>query len=46
VFQLYIAQAKCKQGVIEREKYSIGEGKAKVLQTPEDKEKAIEETLR
>jgi len=46
VSQLYIAQVKRKHGVIERENYYTGEGKAKVPQVPEDKEKAIEDALK
>ena len=46
VSQLYIAQVKRKHGIIERENYYTGEGKAKVPQVPEDKEKAIEDALR
>jgi len=46
VSQLYIAQVKRKHGIIERENYNTGEGKTKVPQVPEDKEKAIEDALR
>ena len=46
VSQLYIAQVKRKHGIIERENYNTGEGKAKVPQVPEDKEKAIEGALK
>jgi len=46
VSQLYITQVKRKHGIIERENYYTDEGKAKVPQVPEDKEKAIEDTLR
>ena len=46
VSQLYIAQVKRKHGIIERINYNVGEGKAKVLQVPLEKEKAIEEALR
>jgi len=46
VSQLYIAQVKRKHGIIERGNYNTGEGKAKVPQVPEDKEKAIEDALK
>jgi len=46
VSQLYIAQVKRKHGIIERENYNTGEGKAKVPQVREDKEKAIEDALK
>ncbi len=46
VSQLYIAQVKRKHGIIERDNYNHGEGKAKVPQVPVDKEKAIEDALR
>ena len=46
VSQLYIAQVKRKHGIIERDNYNTGEGKAKVPQAPTDKEKAIEDALR
>ena len=46
VSQLYIAQVKRKHGIIERENYNTGEGKAKVPQVPADKEKAIEDALK
>jgi len=46
VSQLYIAQVKRKHGIIERENYNTGEGKAKVPQVPAEKEKAIEDVLR
>lgn len=46
VSQLYIAQVKWKQGIIERVNYHVGEGKAKVPQVPLEKEKAIEDALR
>jgi 23S rRNA (uracil1939-C5)-methyltransferase len=46
VSQLYVAQAKRKHGIIERENYNKGDGKAKVPQVPADKEKAIEDALK
>ena len=46
VSQLYIAQVKRKHGLIERINYNVGEGKARVPQVPEEKEKAIEDALR
>ena len=46
VSQLYIAQVKRKHGLIERINYNVGEGKARVPQVPEEKEKAIEDELR
>ena len=46
VSQLYIAQVKRKHGIIERINYNMGEGKARVLQVPLEKEKAIEDALR
>lgn len=46
VSQLYIAQVKRKHGIIERVNYNVGDGKAKVLQVPLEKEKAIEDALR
>ena len=45
VSQLYIAQVKRKHGIIERENYNTGEGKAKTPQVPLEKEKAIEDAL-
>jgi len=46
VSQLYIAQVKRKHGIIERENYNTGGGRAKVSQVPVEKEKAIEDALR
>jgi 23S rRNA (uracil1939-C5)-methyltransferase len=46
VSQLYIAQVKRKHGIIERDNYNLGEGKARVPQVPANKEKAIEDALR
>ena len=46
VSQLYIAQVKRKNGIIERENYNTGDGKAKVPQVSLEKEKAIEDALR
>lgn len=46
VSRLYIAQVKRKHGLIERINYNVGEGKARVPQVPEEKEKAIEDALR
>lgn len=46
VSQLYIAQVKRKHGLIERVNYNVGNGKARVPQVPEEKERAIEEALR
>ena len=46
VSQLYIAQVKRKHGIIERENYNTGDGKAKVPQVPAEKETAIEDALR
>ena len=46
VSQLYIAQVKRKHGIIERENYNTGEGKAKTPQVPLENEKAIEDALR
>ena len=46
VSSLYIAQVKRKHGIIERLNYNLGNGKAKVLHVPKDKEKAIEDALR
>jgi len=46
VSQLYIAQVKRKHGIIERENYNTGEGKAKAPQVPMEKEQAIEDALR
>ena len=46
VSQLYIAQVKRKHGIIERENYNTGEGKAKTPQVPLEKEKAIEDALK
>ena len=46
VSNLYIAQVKQKYGIIERENYNKGEGKAKVPKVTPEKEKAIEAALR
>ena len=46
VNNLYIAQVKRKHGLIERINYNVGEGKARVPQVTEEKEKAIEDALR
>lgn len=46
VSQLYVAQVKRKYGLIERINYNVGEGKARVPQVTEEKEKAIEDALR
>jgi len=46
VSQLYIAQVKRKHGIIERNNYNTGDGKAKVPKVPQEKEKAIEDALR
>ena len=46
VSTLYIAQVKRKHGLIERDNYNLGEGKAKVPQVPQEKEAAIEEALK
>jgi len=46
VSQFYVAQVKRKHGIIERENYNTGDGKAKTPQVPLEKEKAIEIALR
>lgn len=46
VSQLYVAQVKRKHGLIQRSNYNVGDGKSKVPQVPEDKERAIEDALR
>jgi len=46
VSTLYIAQVKKKHGIIERENYNMGDGKAKVPQVPSEKEQAIEEAFK
>ena len=46
VSNLYIAQVKQKYGIIERENYNKGEGKAKVPKVTPEKEEAIEAALR
>ena len=46
VSSLYIAQVKRKHGIIERENYNISKKEnQRVLNCPEDKEKAIENAL-
>lgn len=46
VTNLYIAQVKREFGIIERENYNTGEGKAKVPQVTPEKRKAIIEALK
>ena len=46
VTNLNIAQVKQKHGIIERENYNKGEGKAKVPKVTPEKEEAIEAALR
>ncbi len=46
VSNLYIAQVKQEFGIIERENYNKGEGKAKVPKCPSEKREAIVEALR
>ena len=46
VSTLYISQVKHKHGIIERENYNLGSGKAPVPTVPPEKEAAIEEALR
>lgn len=46
VHTLYIAQVKEKYGLIERENYNKGEGKAKVPKVTPEKEEAIEAALK
>ena len=43
---LYIAQVKREFGIIERENYNTGEGKAKATQVTPEKREAIMEALR
>ena len=46
VSTLYISQVKHKYGIIERENYNLGNGKAPVPTVPPEKEAAIEDALR
>jgi len=46
VSNLYIAQIKQKHGIIERENYNTGEGKAKVPQVTAEKREAIIDALK
>ena len=46
VTNLYIAQVKREFGIIERENYNIGEGKAKVPQVTAEKREAIIDALK
>ena len=46
VSTLYISQVKHKHGIIERENYNLGSGKAPGPTVPPEKEAAIEEALR
>ena len=46
VTNLYIAQVKREFGIIERENYNTGEGKAKVPQVPAEKREAIIDALK
>ena len=46
VSTLYISQVKHKHGIIERENYNLGSGKAPIPTVPPEKEAAIEEALR
>ena len=46
VSTLYTSQVKHKHGIIERENYNLGSGKAPVPTVPPEKEAAIEEALR
>lgn len=46
IHTLYIAQVKEKYGLIERENYNKGEGKAKFPKVTPEKEEAIEAALK
>ena len=46
VTNLNIAQVKQKYGIIERVNYYVGQGKARVPNTPKEKSEAIEEALK